>query len=473
MKISIKHHIVGIIALACVYAGNEAFAASGINNDAAAPSWRGLGNSTVAKWTFDTTNVQNALIPPDSYVNPYVSGQVSNTLNAVEKQGSLGKTWKDSDPTWSSTGNLPQGCWILGKGTISVGSLAFSITNNSAAPVGTYQYIQVADTWYAGVVKEPTNMLYLQGTLVNSNQTTTGAQDTSGNNWYLTKTIWRLPVYAASTAFKIIANGASGSTLDAVIVDVLPITPPTHTNITRTVVGPSPVTWTSPADGTILVSEVCNHPSGSTFAIGQTTVYCTNTDLYAFANVSSFVVQLDQAVVGTPPFAPPMNMAGRANVDQLLPTAKIPFHATTEGATCSFFDVWLDVDAPVGCTVSNIANNIVYHPPSNWTGTNHLLYSVRDSNGLKATNTITVVVTPAGGKSMNMDPAGATTGPGGVRIILAHGIPNVTYGCEVSPSLQTPVWTRVTESAADSHGVLRFTNSTEVLPQEYYRTVYP
>ena len=296
MKLIGKQYCLQVITLLCVAGASSAFAVSGINNDANPPFWRGAAESTVAKWGFDTTNVQNALIPPEAFVNPYVIGLASNSLNAVEKQGSLGKPWKDVDATWSATGNLPQGCWILGKGTMSAGSLAFSITNNPAAPVGTYQYIQVADTWYAGVVKEPTNMLYLQGTLVNSNQTTTGAQDSSGNNWYLTKTIWRLPVYAASTAFKLIANGASGSTLDAVIVDIINVHPAFPPNLAQFAdqgrASKSNVVYDLGSASPAITNITCSPPSGSTFALGSSMVSCTNIDFYGYATVASFSVAI-------------------------------------------------------------------------------------------------------------------------------------------------------------------------------------
>ena len=122
-----------------------------------------------------------------------------------------------------------------------------------------------------------------------------------------------------------------------------------------------------------------------------------------------------------------------------------------------------------GGTLSLSGTDIVYTPPTNFTGADSFTYTIQDCAGLTGTATVNVTVS-ASAPLRNIE--SITVAPGTVTV-KARGIPGVTYGLQRATSLDGP-WETMSglTATASSTGLLIFVD-TDPPESAFYRTMYP
>ena len=168
---------------------------------------------------------------------------------------------------------------------------------------------------------------------------------------------------------------SSGATFTVTVIDTTPPSLTLPANITREATSPSGATATFSASATDLVDGsigvTCTPPSGSTFALGTTTVTCTATD----ANHNTINGTFSVTVVDTTP--PVLTLPSNMTIEATSPAGAV----ATFSATASDL-----VDGTVGVTCT---------PPSGSTfalGTTTVSCSANDSRGNSSSGAFTVSV---------------------------------------------------------------------------------
>ena len=200
------------------------------------------------------------------------------------------------------------------------------------------------------------------------------------------------------------------------------------------------VTFTAPTasdnvNGSLTPS--CNHHSGDTFAVGQTTVACTATDTAGNTGSASFKVTV--TFVDTTP--PVVTVPANQTVTATGPQTTVPFTATATD----------NVDGPLPATCN--------HTTSFPVGTTTVTCTATDSSHNTGSNSFTVTVndvTPPVVTVPGPQTVGATSASGAVVTFSAQATDNVDgvrpVNCSPSSGFTFPAkqTTTVTCSATDS-----------------------
>ena len=193
--------------------------------------------------------------------------------------------------------------------------------------------------------------------------------------------------YAGDSARYLLASSTTGS---LTIVDT---TPPVVSVPAPIIVGAiaatgAPVTFvvsaTDGVDGTDPVS--CVPGSGSTFAIGVTTVHCTASDLHGNTTTGTFTV----TVLNHAPVAVADAASTLENTSVTIPV--LANDSDVDGGTLTVSAV----SSPAHGTASVGGGGVVYHPASGFAGSDTFSYTVADGQGGTASAQVTVSVSRLG-----------------------------------------------------------------------------
>lgn len=417
MKNITVNSIVGLLSVASGMIWSASAAVPAINNDPRAPGWRALPGTTTAKWGYRTDVVAPNASLIDSFTNP------NGTPAGFVRKGT-GGSWSAYSASWTNApdgGNLSISNVVIISRTATAGSGGF-ISNNipqAVADAPAYRIMQVQNTWYdappsgnAAAISAGSGAV-----LATTEDILTGAANSVGGLWKVTKSVFRLPDATRAMETNILSCTAASRPVynDAVIVDTINV--PVHRDVT----GDAPVVVPSLAVQypEIIATDVCTPPGPYTTT---TPVTCHTVDIYGYDNVVAFTVTVNGA---PPPTANPFSFGATLGELQAFDIARLTFAPGAAGQVVSFFDVFTEVSTRPGTVVSNFNGKIYYWTPVTTPGTDSFSYRVKDlPSGLMATATITVNLKPASG-TQNMFPP--TPPVGGVVTVKAQGIPGVLY----------------------------------------------
>ncbi len=195
-----------------------------------------------------------------------------------------------------------------------------------------------------------------------------------------------------TTIIQYSAEDLAGNTASAfqhvTITDTTPPSLQMPATITVQATGPSGATVSYKANATDLVdgpvTTVCNPPSGSTFAYGNTTVTCTATDSHGNKATGMFDVNVQNKIPPTISISSPINNA-------VVSTATVPVSGTASDVVSVSSISW-KVDAGMVSTISGITAG----PNVNWSfdtstlspGTHTIQVNATDSAGLVAISSV-------------------------------------------------------------------------------------
>ena len=126
------------------------------------------------------------------------------------------------------------------------------------------------------------------------------------------------------------------------------------------------------------------------------------------------------------------------------------------------------VSEPANGTVSTDGTNVTYTATNNFSGGDSFNYTVSDSYGGTATNTVTVNVIANSAGLYRL-----TVGLSGGDLVLTYlGIPGNNYALERAFNLTPPVWVPIVTNPAPANGYLLFTNPPQPGTNNFWRTRY-
>ena len=130
-----------------------------------------------------------------------------------------------------------------------------------------------------------------------------------------------------------------------------------------------------------------------------------------------------------------------------------------------------------GGSVQWLAGQVIYTPPTSYTGADAFTYTLSDAGGETATGVVTVTVASSGAVSLNR-----VFGPiftNGQFVVRFAGLPGTTYTVEYTDSVFPVDWKKATNLTAPAtsgsygRGVFQFSEDAAGVLTRYYRTVYP
>lgn len=161
-------------------------------------------------------------------------------------------------------------------------------------------------------------------------------------------------------------------------------------------------------------------------------------------------------------FGTPKNTGATVGIAKILSNA-----ADADGGTPALSSV--ASTSAQGGTVAVSGSNIIYTPPSNFTGLDTFAVTIADGQGGVVVGNVTVNVTDGSGQGQNQ--AILTILPGGNVAVLFMGIPNQSYQIQRSTDLLT--WTTLQTVSAGADGTLPFTDTAPPVGTAFYRTKVP
>ena len=177
----------------------------------------------------------------------------------------------------------------------------------------------------------------------------------------------------------------------------------------------------------------------------------------------------------TPPVANPDTFSTPTNTPVTFSAFKLTLNdLETNGYPLSVTAV--SATSALGGTVSLVAGQLTYRPPTDFSGNDTFTYTLSDGQSTPATGTVTVTVGNGGLISLNI-----VSGPlvdGADFVVRFAGIPGLTYTIEAASALNGP-WQKVanlTAPATDTGfgiGVFEFREPMNGNATRFYRTIYP
>jgi hypothetical protein len=117
-------------------------------------------------------------------------------------------------------------------------------------------------------------------------------------------------------------------------------------------------------------------------------------------------------------------------------------------------------------TLKYSGGNVVYTPPTNFTGTDSFTYVVMDSLGQTATSTVTLAVSPLPPPTTSQAPRVAN----GNFVAHFSGVPGGTYQIEFLTDF-TSGWQPFTTVIASPTGDIAFSTPVTVAPMRFFRVI--
>jgi len=131
----------------------------------------------------------------------------------------------------------------------------------------------------------------------------------------------------------------------------------------------------------------------------------------------------------------------------------------------------VDAASAQGAAVSVDGTHVLYKAPAGYTGPDNFHYTIDDGFGGFSTGLVNVTVRDDNGQSPNIVKI-ELLDDGRIRITFI-GIPNRTYGIQVTDSLTNPVWERVASRTAGENGLFTFEDDVVAGSARFYRLVWP
>jgi len=179
-------------------------------HDMVPPGWRGQEGSTYQEWTFDDADNP---APPEFLSNPY--GSASAGITVAE----FGSGWR-----WQlSAMGTQTGYWDLGGvgvgGTGPDGSIVIDIDNRPLTTPDSWKEIWVQITYYEDINQAP--IVIVPGATLSSQQTLLVEHISTGGDWKLDQSVWRIQPNPLHEQVVITADHQWGSIVDQVVVDTI------------------------------------------------------------------------------------------------------------------------------------------------------------------------------------------------------------------------------------------------------------
>lgn len=125
-----------------------------------------------------------------------------------------------------------------------------------------------------------------------------------------------------------------------------------------------------------------------------------------------------------------------------------------------------------GGAVEVQADQVIYTPPTGFTGPDRFSYTISDGHGGTAVGTVNVTVTDIGGMSPNI--VSGPTYANGVFSVTFAGIPNVNYTVEYTTAMPpSSGWIKLNNVTAAGNGLFVVEDIIGQAPSRFYRTVHP
>jgi hypothetical protein len=177
-----------------------------LGHDLAPPGWRGQANTTYQEWRFTTGATPT---PPDASSNPYGAPTANITV------GRYGSGWLNQIPGLGTQ----QGYWDLG-GTN--GRILITLPNTPDPARYTEVWVQV--TYFQDITKAP--FVNVPGGQLVSSQILTVEHVSTGGDWFLGQSIWRIAPSASAEQVDITTDTSWGAVVDQVVVDAIALPVP-------------------------------------------------------------------------------------------------------------------------------------------------------------------------------------------------------------------------------------------------------
>jgi hypothetical protein len=211
------------------------------------------------------------------------------------------------------------------------------------------------------------------------------------------------------------------------------------------------------------VIPACLPVSGTTFAVGTTTVTCNAIDANNNSSSCSFTVtiRLNHIPVGVDNIMGVLQNHPRAiAIEKLLLNDTDP-----DGDTLTLTAV--SATSTNGAVVTRTSTEVLYAPVANFIGTDLFTYTLSDGRGGTATASVIVRVLSMNDPSANRI-GGLTVTPGGVKIQFA-GIPGFVYSVERSTNLSS--WAPIGNFTVPDAGIAEYLDTQPPAGAAFYRTV--
>jgi hypothetical protein len=260
-------------------------------------------------------------------------------------------------------------------------------------------------------------------------------------------------------------TGTATRTVNVVDTTKPVINCPSDISSYTTTLGGTIVTFSATAQDTCTgtITPACVPPSGSSFALGVTTVNCTATDGSQNSSTCSFTVTL---LPNHAPIAGDNNMGALNNRAQKISLEKILANdSDSDGDVLTITTV--SSSSTNGGSVTLSATGVTYLAVPGFVGTDRFTYTVSDGKGASATANVTVLVRSGNDPALNRIGEILIT-PSGIKITFA-GIPDSTYSVERSSDLTH--WSPIGTLALPDNGIGEFTDSAPPTGSGFYRMV--
>ena len=180
---------------------NVGFLAAAAAHDLTPPAWRGQPATTYQEWRFDTSANPAA---PEACANPYGAPVANITV------GRYGSGWLSQIPGLGSQ----RGYWDLG-GTN--GRILIDLPNCSESASHTDVWVQV--TYFQDITKAP--LVNVPAGQMLGSQTLTVEHVSTGGDWLLAQSIWRIAASPSSVQVDITTDVSWGAVIDQIVVDTI------------------------------------------------------------------------------------------------------------------------------------------------------------------------------------------------------------------------------------------------------------
>jgi hypothetical protein len=392
---------------------NVAVAAGPVDPPTSQPCWRGQAGTTYQLWGFDTDpgDPYNATVLADTFNNS--AGQAA----AVIVAGPTGIGWYNQDFSGDFMTNTAIPNWASPTAPTGFwdlgyggGSCVLTVPNTPAASGTREVWVKWVEATSADFVM--TNIVTVDGgTLEASSYEKLGIETNANYTWWLVRTKWQVP---ATT-----------------VQDVI------------TIVGGC---------------DACNSSGGGQSAFLESVVV----DTINLPTTANHAPTMNTVNASTPQSKPLVFL-----VKKLVDTA------SDQENDCASITAVATQPANGAVVLNNLSGTLTYTPVGTFTGADSFTFTLSD---LRAATTVTVNITVG---ATNVQGANVvfsgTTNILGVDNFMAifAAIPGTNYTIEYTTNVSPATWFWRANLATDPAGHMIFVEPKGLIPQRFYRTVFP